>query len=191
MTVEDLLLFPEPAETKVLAEALLPVLYDDLRRLARLARRRAGSNDTLQTTALVHEAYLKLRNTEGFADERHFMRASAIAMRHILVNNARARLASKRGGEAIRIALHDDIVATDPADDALLVGVNDALVSLAHRDAELARVIECRFFAGYTEAETAEILGVSERTVRRYWIKARALLLQAMGGPMTAPELRP
>lgn len=182
----------ESDKTLQIAEALLPILYQDLRRLARRARYRHRGQETLQTTALVHEAYLKLRSAEGFADREHFLRAAAIAMRHILVNNARDRVAAKRGGHATHVTLAGETLATDPQDDALLIDVNDALTALAAQDIRLARVVECRFFAGYTEAETAEALGVAERTVRRDWIKARTLLLHALRGtPAALAGLRP
>jgi len=159
------------------ADTLLPVLYEDVRRLARRERRSLHGGDTLQTTALIHEAYLKMRKT-GFNDRGHFLQASALAMRHILVNYARDRLAAKRGGGAVVLPLDEGIAVAEVADDALVVEVNEALARLALLNLRLARVVECRFFAGYSDQETAQALGITERTVRRDWIKARAWLLR-------------
>jgi RNA polymerase sigma factor (TIGR02999 family) len=170
----------EPSDSPTVlqtADTLLPVLYDDVRRLARRERRSLHGGDTLQTTALIHEAYLKMRKT-GFNDRSHFLRASALAMRHILVNYARDRLAAKRGGGAVVLPLDEGIAVAEVADDALVVEVNEALARLALLNLRLARVVECRFFAGYSDQETAQALGITERTVRRDWIKARAWLLR-------------
>ena len=172
----------EPTDSAAILETahtLLPMLYGDLRRLARRERRRFGRGETLRTTALVHEAFLKLRGTSGFSDRSHFLRASAIAMRHILVNHARDRMAAKRGGGIVPLELDHDQLA-EPSSDGLLVEVNEALGQLATLNLRLARVVECRFFAGYSDEETAEALGVTDRTVRRDWIKARAWLLREL-----------
>ena len=129
----------------------------------------------MQTTALMREAHLKLRHTPGFEDRQHFLRAAAVAMRHILINTARDALADKRGGGAVHVPLDDaPEVAADGAAELLEVGhLLDRLRSVSER---LAQVVECRFFAGYGEEETATALGLSERTVRRDWQKARAWL---------------
>jgi RNA polymerase sigma factor (TIGR02999 family) len=173
----------EPTDSdavKQTATALLPMLYDDLLRLARRERRLGWNSDTLQTTALVHEAYLKLRNTPGFNDRNHFLRASALAMRHILVNHAQARMAAKRQGAGLPVALHDAEAELHVEDDSFMVELNEALRRLAVLNLRLARVIECRFFAGYSDRETAEALNITERTVRRDWIKARGWLLREL-----------
>ncbi len=164
-----------PADVKHAAEQLLPMFYADVRRLARQERRRVGAGDTLQTTALIHEAYLKLFHSPSFNDRAHFLRASALAMRHVLINYARENMAEKRGGGAVVESLtasHDIGVA----DDQSLIDVHEALDRLALLDERLAQVVECRFFAGFSEEDTAHALGVSDRTVRRDWIKARAWL---------------
>ena len=164
-----------PADVRQVAEQLLPMFYADVRRLARRERRRVGAGDTLQTTVLINEAYLKLFRSPAFNDRAHFLRASALAMRHVLINYALENLAQKRGGGAIVESLtasHDIGVA----DDQSLVDVHEALDRLALLDERLAQVVECRFFAGYSEADTALALGISDRTVRRNWIKARAWL---------------
>jgi RNA polymerase sigma factor (TIGR02999 family) len=181
-TIRDLVEPSEQPEIVMTASALLPILYDDLHRLARRERRKARG-DTLQTTVLIHEAYLKLRDASGFADRNHFLRASALAMRNILVNHARGQMTAKRGNGATVLSLEDHDVAAETTDDALLIDVNDAIGRLAALNLRLARVVECRFFAGYSDQETAEALGTNERTVRRDWIKARAWLMHELTIP--------
>lgn len=153
----------------------MPQFYADVRRMARHERRRVGAGDTLQTTALIHEAYLKLLRSPSFNNRAHFLRASALAMRHVLINYAREKLAEKRGGGAIV----ESLTSTDDIgfmDDQSLIEVHEALERLARLDTRLADVVECRFFAGLTDEDTALALGVSDRTIRRDWIKARAWL---------------
>jgi RNA polymerase sigma factor (TIGR02999 family) len=157
------------------ADALVPLLYDDLHRIARHARWRMSGGETLRTTALVNEAYLKLRGTPRFNDPQHFLCAAAVAMRHILVNFARDSVALKRGGGAKVISL-DDAPELCLDDDATLLEIDEALGRLQALSPRLARVVECRFFAGYSEAEAAAALGTTDRTVRRDWTKARAWL---------------
>ncbi|HKY90731.1 MAG TPA: ECF-type sigma factor [Nevskiaceae bacterium] len=161
------------------ADELLPTFYADVRRIARAARLRAGEDGTLQTTALVHEAYLRLRRSPAFADRSHFLRASAIAMRQVLVNHARDSIAAKRGGGAVHVPLEfaegEAVLFEGNMDDTVLA-VHRLMDQLAERSPRLSQVIECRFFAGYNEVETAEALDVDERTVRRDWVKARAWL---------------
>lgn len=164
-----------PAEAQRMAAALLPLMYEDLRRIARRERMRVQAGGTLQTTALIHEAYLRLQHRGAFNDSEHFMRASAIAMRHVLVNHARDRMADKRGGGVANIAL-DDAPEVGNAPDVVVVEINDALLKLATLSPRLAQVVECRFFAGYDDVETARALGLTDRTVRRDWVKARAWL---------------
>ncbi len=160
---------------RVLADQLLPLFYEELRRLAHRERGRVGAGATLQTTALVNEAYLKLRGASDWNNDAHFIRAAALAMRHALVNHAVARLASKRGDGVIHLPLNE---ALDVAgeDDASIIALHDALGRLAKVSTRLAEVVDCRFFAGFDEVETARALGVSERTVRRDWTLARAWL---------------
>jgi RNA polymerase sigma factor (TIGR02999 family) len=164
------------------AETLLPLLYADLRRLARRARWQVSAGETLQTTALVHETYLKLRGSAGFNDRQHFLRAAALAMRHILVNLAREATAIKRGAGAAHVSLDD---APEMPADSLghLIEVDQALDRLRALSPRLADVVECRFFAGYSDEETAAALGLSDRTVRREWLKARAWLHRELGPP--------
>jgi RNA polymerase sigma factor (TIGR02999 family) len=157
------------------SQALIDLLYTDLKRVARFERHRVGSPPTLQTTALIHEAYLKLHNSGNWNDRQHFMRAAAQAMRQVLVDAARARLRGKRGGGVAPIPLDDIDVAGETNDESLLQ-INDALDRLGQLDERLAQVVECRFFAGYDEEETARALAVTSRTVRRDWVKAKAWL---------------
>ena len=169
-----------PPETQRMAAALLPLMYEDLRRIARRERLRVRAGGTLQTTALIHEAYLKLRNMTEFNDRAHFLRASALAMRHILVNHARDRMACKRGGGATDVAL-DEAPEVGSAPDEAVVEINAALERLAGLNPRLAQVVECRFFGGYDDEETAAALGLTDRTVRRDWVKARAWLRRELG----------
>ena len=161
-------------------DQILPLVYHELRRVARreLATR---PSDTLSTTALVHELYLKLSRAQSadWRDRAHFLSVAAVAMRHILVDRARRRTAEKRGGTHRHVTLDDQLARSDSQAESLLE-LHDALEKLALIDERLARVVECRFFGGMTEQETAEALGITERTVRRDWIKARGLLYQAL-----------
>ena len=163
------------------AEELFPLLYNDVQRLAHRERRRVRAGETLQTTALIHEAYLKLLRSPQFNDRAHFLRAASLAMRHILVNHARERLAAKRGGGASVESLDEEHMNVGEGDDSTVVEVHDAIERLAMLDERLAQVVECRFFAGYTEEDTAAALGLTERTVRRDWTKARAWLRVELG----------
>ena len=156
---------------------LVATAYEELRAIAhaRLAWRGAGG--TLSTTALVHEAYLKLANQSPsqWRDRAHFFAVASLAMRHVLVDFAKARVTLKRGGARRRITLDDDAIAVDDQADALLQ-LDDALARLAAREPRLAKVVELRFFGGLSEDEIAESLGVTVRTVRRDWVKARVML---------------
>jgi len=170
-----------PPETRGLADQLIPLFYEDLRRLAHRELNRAGAGVTLQTTALVNEAYLKLRGTRKWNTDVHFLRAAALAMRHALVNHAVARLAGKRGDgmTAMPITAALDVAVED---DATVLALNEALGRLARESLRLAQVVECRYFAGYDDAETARALDISERTVRRDWTLARAWLHRELAG---------
>ena len=170
-----------PPETRGLADQLIPLFYEDLRRLAHRELNRAGAGVTLQTTALVNEAYLKLRGTRNWNTDVHFLRAAALAMRHALVNHAVARLAGKRGDgmTAMPITAALDVAVED---DATVLALNEALGRLARESLRLAQVVECRYFAGYDDAETARALDISERTVRRDWTLARAWLHRELAG---------
>jgi RNA polymerase sigma factor (TIGR02999 family) len=152
-------------------------VYHELRAIAHreLAARARGG--TLSTTALVNEAYLKLvdQSHADWRDRAHFLAVASLAMRHVLVDRAKARSALKRGGERRRITLDDAHIAVEDQPDALLQ-LDEAMTRLADIQPRLARVVECRFFGGLTEEEIAEALGVTVRTVQRDWAKARMLL---------------
>jgi len=164
-----------PADARALADRLFPLFYDDLRRLAQRERHRVGAGVTMQTTALVNEAYLKLRRGQAWNTDAHFLRAAALAMRHALVNHSVARQAAKRGGGADALPLTGGLDVAIESDAAILA-LNDALGRLAAESLRLAQVVECRYFAGYNDVETARALGISERTVRADWTLARAWL---------------
>ncbi|WP_448659504.1 ECF-type sigma factor [Sphingomonas sp. CJ99] len=171
------------------AQHLAPLLYGDLRRLAARHRWQYGSGETLRSTALVSEAFLRLRQVAEFADERHFLRTAAIAMRQVQVNHAHARMTAKRGGGATLVPVDDDLPVFWESDERLLA-LNDALARLAHLDPRLAELVDYRFFGGFSEPEIGQLMGISERTVRREWAKARALLFEWMQtDPGTCAEL--
>lgn len=155
--------------------------YQELRAIAhrRLAGRSPGG--TLSTTALVNETYLKLADNAPaeLRDRAHFLALASLAMRHVLVDRARERAALKRGGAPLRITLDEESISADDQVE-LLLNLNDALERLAAWEPRLARVVDCRFFGGLTEAETAEALEVTVRTVQRDWVKARVLLRRAL-----------
>ncbi len=166
------------------ASQLLPLIYDELRKLAaqKLAREQPGQ--TLQATALVHEAYLRLVG-EGEApcwDRRgHFFAAAATAMHRILIERARQKRRQVHGGGRQRRELHPDIVASPEPDEDLLA-LDAALAKLAERDPVKARLVELRYFAGLTGEEAAKVLSISDRTADRYWVYARAWLRREMEG---------
>ena len=169
-------------------DRLMTLVYDELRAVARRQLRRWGPGQTFDTTVLVHEAYLKLVDQAGasWQDRAHFLSVAGVAMRQILVDAARRRLAKKRGGEGLRISLDElgpDQGGTDASLQAVeILDLDEALTSLAARNERLSRLVELRFFAGLTEEETAQTLGISERTVRRDWDKARAFLFHTLRG---------
>ena len=162
-------------------DRLMPEVYDELRAIARrqLSGREGGG--TLSTTGLVHEAYLKLVDQSRIAwrDRAHFFALASVAMRHVLVDRARARLAQKREGGFQRITLDSQIIAVPDQPDAMLQ-LSDAIERLARVEPRLARVVDCRFFGGMNDDEIAEALEVTPRTVQRDWAKARMLLRRAL-----------
>lgn len=163
-------------------DELVPLVYDRLRRIARGQRARGGRGQTLDTTALVHEAYFRLVDETGVAwqDRSHFFAVCARAMRRILVDYARERTARKRGSGNPDLTLEPERLGVERQAEQVLA-VDRALQSLASFNERLARLVECRYFAGLTEEETAEALGVSLRTVQRDWTRARAWLLKELG----------
>ena len=172
---------PATPETRRIAQELLPVFYDQLKRIAHRSRTRLGAGHTLQTTALVHEAFLRLGSSRRFTDETHFLRAAALAMRHALINYAEARIAEKRGGGGLHLTLSHAVDLEVKTDEGLLA-LNGAVERLAGEMPRLADVVECRFFGGYSEEDTARVLGVSLRTVQRDWLKARTWLYRELVG---------
>lgn len=161
---------------KTAETALFSAIYPELRVMARRLFRREAADHTLQTTALVHEAYLRLAQPRGapFADRVHFFAVAATVMRRILVDHARAKHAAKRGGVAPEFSLDPCLTIEDPAQ---VLQVDLALERLAALDPRQAKIVELRFFAGMTVEEVAHALAISERTVKREWQVARAWLL--------------
>ena len=175
---------------RALADELVPLFYNELRTLARRVRGRVGGGATLQTTALVHETYFKLRSSRGWNDDAHFLSAAALAMRHVLVNHAQGQLAAKRGSGAEHVSLTAaEHVSANP--DEMLVALHEALQRLALQAPRLAQIVECRYFGGYDEPATARALSLSERTVRRDWVLARAWLHRELQLPQNSEELPP
>lgn len=176
------------------AEQLASLLYPELRRAARGIRARVSANSTLQTTALLNEAYLKLARGGQWSSRHHFLASAAVAMRHVLVDQARARVRLRRGEGTVHVPLDAVALTNDlphggwDAPDDLCVAVGDALAALARVEPRLARVVECRFFAGYTDSETAAILGLTTRTVRRDWVKARAWLRESLSSTASVAD---
>lgn len=134
----------------------------------------------MQTTALINEAYMKLRKREGWESRSHFLGCAATAIRHILVDAARARMASKRDAPTYSYTQSLDPLAAAVPEDAQVLLLGEALTALSQLDPQLAKVVDCRFFAGMDERETAEVLGVTDRTVRRWWVQARAWIHKEM-----------
>jgi RNA polymerase sigma factor (TIGR02999 family) len=170
------------------AEQLLPLVYEELRKLAaqKLAQEKPGQ--TLQATALVHEAYLRLVDVEQarrWNSRGHFFAAAAEAMRRILVENARRKRGLKHGAGCVRVNLDEAIACTaEPADD--LLALNDALEQLAQEDPRKARLVELRYFAGLSVQEAADVLGISRATADRYWAYARVWLYSAIAADRQA-----
>jgi RNA polymerase sigma factor (TIGR02999 family) len=175
---------PEASEAM---DRLMPLIYDELRRLAHRQLAAEPVGHTLSTTALVHEAYLRLadQTRAAWSDRRHFLAVAACAMRRILVDYARQHRALMRGGPERRPVALDEldaagIAVTTRADE--LLALDEALDRLGALDERLARLVELRYFAGLTEDETAEVLGVAKRTVARDWTRARGWLYQELRG---------
>ena len=169
-------------------EALVPLVYDELRRLAQVYLSREKQSHTLSSTALVHEAYLRLvkQKEVTWQSRAHFFAVAARMMRRILVDHARHHGYAKRGGGAVTISL-DETVAAAPERELDLVALDDALEALAKLDERQSRMVELRFFGGLSIEETSEVLGVSTPTVKREWASARAWLYREISGtPPTA-----
>lgn len=167
-------------------DALFPIVYDELREVAHGQLRRQRPGHTLNTTALVHEAYFKLAGSGEVAwqNRRHFLAVAARAMRQVLINYAKKRMAQKRGGGAQHLTLEEEKIALPTEPDVLLT-LEKALHQLEQLDQRQSRVVELRFFGGLTIEETADVLEVSTMTVKRDWRLARAWLSQALASPST------
>lgn len=160
---------------------LLPFIYEELHRIARLHRMKERRDLTLSTTGLVHEAYLKLfdRSTTSPVDRRHFMALASRAIRQILVDHARSRMATKRGRNPARVALEPDMLREETQPEEVLA-LNDALTALENYDPDQARLVTLRYFGGMTMSEAAQELGLAKRSAERSWTRARAFLLAMM-----------
>lgn len=168
------------------AEKLLPLVYDQLRQLAAARMAHESAGHTLQPTALVHEAWLRLGADQQpeWKSRAQFFAAAAEAMRRILIDSARRRLAQRRGGRVEHVNV-DDIDVAGEGDDARVLRVNDALEKLAIVEPEKASLVKLRYFAGLTVEEAADALHIAEPTARRWWVYARAWLLNEMSTPST------
>jgi RNA polymerase sigma factor (TIGR02999 family) len=164
------------------ADRVVSLLYGELHRLARSRLRRSGELTLLDTTALVHESYLRIQQAgkPDFADRQHFLAYAAKAMRAIVIDIARARQADRRGGGALHVTLNTEIGDSAAVEDDEILRVHEALEELSGVDERLASVVEMRYFGGLSELEIAECLGVTERTVQRDWQKARLFLSMAL-----------
>ena len=166
-------------------------VYQELKRMAshHLRAGGGGGSDTLSTTELVHESYLKLHDsaTADWQGRAHFFGAASRAMRQVLVDFARRRGAQKRGGDAMRVSLGDDDAVLQMELDEILA-LDDAMDRLTAVDERLRQIVELRFFGGFTETEISELLGVNRRTVQRDWLKARLFLLRELEPRVTRPD---
>ncbi len=152
------------------------MLYADLREIAHRQLLRLGGNPTLQTTAIVNEAYLKLKKSSGHAyNSAHFLAIIATAMRHVVIDYARTRRAEKRGGGAAHVELEECHASVEAQAEELLA-LNDAIQNLSALNPRLVKIFECKFFSGLNDQETADALGISKRTAQRDWRKAKAFL---------------
>ena len=164
-------------------QALFPALYAELRRLARSRLASGGRHTLLDTSALVHEAFLRMQHNGALAlkDREHFLAYAATTMRSIVIDFVRRRSAERRGGDAEHVTLDTRAAESLGSSDDEILAVHDALETLAQVDARLVRVVEMRYFAGLTDVEIGAALGVTDRTVRRDWERARLLLAQMLG----------
>ena len=179
--ITDLLLQMRGGCTEAI-DRLFSLVYEELRRIAHRQLLLERPGHTLGTTGLVHETYVRLvdQTRVEWRDRGHFFGAAAWAMRRILVDYARRNRAARRGGGAPRLTLDDDVPAAERGE--LVLALDEALERLAALDRRLSQVVECRYFGGLTEAETAEVLGVTRRTVQRDWVKARGWLYLELNG---------
>lgn len=189
--VTDLLIDWSNGDPKAL-DQLMPLVYEELRKIARRQLGFEGQGHTLQSTALVHEAYLRIvdQNRVQWRDRAHFFAVAARMVRRVLVDHARERHALKRGGGALKLSLDANMQLPASAAPDLL-SLDEALDALSELDAQQAKVVELRFFAGLTNAEAAETMGVSTATVQRDWVTAKAWLFDRLNGPQAMGEKTP
>lgn len=180
--ITELLLSLRAGRSDAIAR-LFTLVYDELRRIAHCHLLGQGEGHTLDTTGLVHEAYLRMADQTRveWKDRHHFYAVASRAMRHIIVDHARRHNAAKRGGGQPAVELVEGTIAVEERAE-LLLALDEALQRLEALDERLGRVVECRFFGGLTEDETAEVLGVTSRTVRRDWTKAKGWLYRELSG---------
>lgn len=168
-------------QDKTVSEASMAQVYQELRHIAAARMMRESAGQTLQATALVHEAWLRLfhKSSQGWQNRAHFFAAAALAMRRILIERSRRKNCAKRGQRAEHVSIEGvDIAQTCPDERFLMI--DEALERLQKKDAELAQVVTLKFFGGLTNAEVAEILGVTERTIQNKWVFAKAWLLESI-----------
>jgi len=175
-------LLSELREQPETIDRILPLIYDDLREVARCQQARFGATPTLQTTELVHEAFLKLRQASGqnFRNRMHLRRVSSMAIRQLIVDHARAKLAVKRGSGQAPMSLNEELADGSTGSEETVLMIDEALARLEEASPRLAEVVIARFFGGLTAEEIAEMLDISMRTVQRDWERARAWLLVEM-----------
>jgi RNA polymerase sigma factor (TIGR02999 family) len=190
-TITELLIAHREGDSEAF-DRLVSLLYVQLSHLARVQLRGRRPGDSLDTVGLLHESYIKLVDTDlaSVRDRSHFFAVAALSMRHIVIDHARRRARKKRGGQQRDLPLREDLVAI--AEEAQrFLDLDDALERLARVDLRLVQVVECRFFAGLSEKETAAALSVTERTVQRDWRRAKGWLHDALGGRVPAPSSDP
>ena len=170
------------------ADALVEAHYDALKNIARAKRRRAGGNQTMMTTDLLHESWMKIRKQGEWHSEQHFMRTAAMAMRQVLVDCLRAKLSQKRGSGAQHLSYGDveDCLPEFKENPEQILAINDMLEKLGGVKPRYAELVDLRYFGGFTETETAGILGITDRTVRRDWKVAKAWLAAEMSDAQVA-----
>jgi RNA polymerase sigma factor (TIGR02999 family) len=170
---------------KVARDALFELAYGELKKLAHVRLYQGGRNEMLDTTALVHEAYIRFIQSAELRseDRRSFFAFASQVMRNVIVDTARARLAQRRGGGAVELTLSTQLLDHLSNGEEAILDVHEALLVLEQAEPRLAQLVEMRYYGGYTEAEIAETLGVTERTVQRDWNKARLLLKAALQRP--------
>ena len=182
MIPDKLLTRASEGDPKAVSE-LMPLVYDELRRLAASYLRRERPGQTLQATALVHEAYVRLvgEKAQNFQNRKHFLAIAALSMRQILVQRARTRKAAKRGGDPQRITLDEHLLPAGDTSAIDLVALDTALEKLAALDARQAKIVELRYFGGLSVEDVADVLEISPATVKRDWTLARAWLKRELG----------